>query len=151
MPSLAKILLFCLMPAAVWAANNQVSTDKPIVNFRLPVFNAEGHRAWLVRGSEARQAPENRIAIKDLTLSSFTGKADEKVDTVLLSPEAMVSVTKVSSADSVVVTGPSTIRVINDQFEASGSGWSYTGKDKKVSISKNVRVVFNAAFNDILK
>lgn len=146
MPSLAKILPFFLVSAAsVLAASTQISTEKPIVNFRLPFFNTDGYRAWMIRGSEARYEKGDLISISDLTLSIFSGTADEKVDTLILSPNAVVN-----RADS-LVTGPSAIRVINDQLEASGIGWSYAHKDKKVSIAKHVRVVFRAEFKDLLK
>lgn len=146
MPSLFKKLLLGLTPvAAAWAANTQISTDKPIVNFRLPAFTPEGHRAWLVRGSEARFANENQIGIKELTLSVFSGRADEKVETLILSPTA-----EVHPAEA-VITGPDSIRVINDQFEASGSHWRYEHRSKKVSIGRNVRVTFRAEFKDYLK
>lgn len=152
MPSSVKILFLALLSAiAAPASNTQLTTDKPIINFRLPIFNEEGYRAWLVRGSEARQVSGNQIAIKQLVLSSFNGKADEKVDTLLLSPEAFVSLSKGSGTESVVVTGPSVIRVVSDQFEASGTDWAYAGRDKRVSIAKSVRVVFKAELDDILK
>ncbi len=145
-PSLPRILLLCLLPAAVaCGANTQISTDKPIVNFRLPAFTPEGFRSYLVRGSEARYSGDNQIGIKELTLSVFSGRADEKVETLLLSPVAIVH-----PADA-VVTGPDTIRVINDQFEASGRDWRFAQRDKKVSIAKNVRVTFHAEFKDFLK
>lgn len=146
MPSFAKTLLLGLVPAvAALAANTQISTDKPIINFRLPAFTSEGYRAWLVRGSEARYAGENQIDIKELTLSVFSGRADEKVDTLILSPAAVVH------PGDAVVTGPASIRVISDQFEASGTDWRYAHKEKKVSIAKNVRVIFRAEFKDYLK
>lgn len=146
MSSFFKLLLLCLAPAALaFGANTQFATDKPVVNFRLPAFTPDGYRAWMVRGSEARYASENRIGIKDLTLSIFTGRADEKVDTLILSPNAVVH------PNDAVVTGSSTIRVINDQFEASGRDWRYAHKDKKVSIGKTVRVTFQAEFKDFLK
>lgn len=146
MSSLARKILLCLLPvAAALAAGPQFSSDKPVVNFRLPWFNADGYRTWMVRGSEARYATENRIGIKDLNLSIFTGRADEKVDTVILSPNAVVH------PSDEIVTGSTTIRVISDQFEASGSDWRYAHKDKKVSIGKNVRVTFQAEFKDFLK
>ncbi len=146
MSSLFKVFLLSLLPvAAASAANTQLSTDKPVINFRLPAFTPEGHRAWLVRGSEARFASENQIDIKELTLSVFSGRADEKVDTLILSPTA-----EVHPAEA-VITGSDTIRVINDQFEASGLNWRYAHKSKKVSIGRNVRVIFRAEFKDYLK
>jgi hypothetical protein len=141
----AKTLLLCLVTATTALAATQLSTQKPVVNFRLPMFTADGYRAWLVRGSEANYAEGGRIQIKELTLSVFSGRADEKVDTLILSPNALVS-----PAD-LVVTGPTTIRVINDQFEASGTDWSYAHKTAKVSIKKNVRIVLNTEIKDILK
>jgi hypothetical protein len=145
-PSLAKKLLLCLVPAAAaLAADTQISADKPVINFRLPAFTPEGQRAWLVRGSEARFAGENQIDVKELTLSIFSGRPDGKVDTLILSPVAVVH-----PADA-VITGPDTIRVINDQFEASGSDWRYAHTDKRVSIAKHVRVTFRAEFKDFLK
>lgn len=146
MSLLFRILLPCLLPVAALAQGTQISTDQPIVNFRLPAFTPEGNRAWLVRGSEARYSGPNDIGIKELTLSIFaTGTTTEKVDTLILSPLAVVH-----PADA-VITGPAGIRVISDQFEASGHNWRYAHKDKKVSIAKNVRVAFRAEFKDFLK
>ncbi len=143
---LLKKLLLGLVPASLaLAATTQVSTEKPIVNFSLPGWTPDGYRAWMVRGTEARYSAGNRIEIKDLTLSIFSGRADEKVDTIILSPSALVL-----PAES-VVSGQTTIRLINDQLEAGGTGWSYAPKDKKVSITKHVRVTFRAEFKDFLK
>lgn len=149
MSSFLKKFLLVVVPVTVaLAANTQISTEKPVINFRLPLFNTEGYRVWMISGSEGRYESMDRIAVKALTLSVFSGRADEKVDTLVLSPIAVVNRTES------IVTGPSTIRVINDQLEASGIDWKYTQVDKrnfKVSIAKNVRVVFQAEFKDLLK
>jgi hypothetical protein len=142
---LKKILLWLTPVAAALGAGPQFSSDQPVINFRLPAFNAAGYRTFMVRGSEARYATENRIGIKELTLTIFTGRPDEKIDTLILAPNAVVL-----PAEE-VVTGSSSIRVINDQFEATGTDWSYSRKDKKISIAKHVRVTFNAEFKDFLK
>jgi lipopolysaccharide export system protein LptC len=140
-----SLLLGVLTVASALGANTQISTDKPIINFRLPTFTNEGYRAWLVRGSEARYINQNQIDIKELTLSVFSGKADDKIATMILSPSARVMPT-----DS-VIAGEDTIRVIDDQLEATGTGWHYAHKEKKISITKNVRVTFRAEFKDFLK
>ena len=147
MPALTRNLLLFLLPAAAaLAANSTIASDKPVINFRLPAFTAQGYRAWLVRGSEARFASPQQIDVMELTLSIFPGKADnEKVETMILSPTARVR------PDTAVITGDKTIRVINDQFEATGTGWRYEHKEKKVSITRNVRITFRAEFKDILK
>ena len=146
----SKRLFALLLPlaagATAFAATTQIAPDKPVINFRLPNFTPEGFRAWLVRGSEAYYLPkENQIDVKELTLSIFSGKSDGKLVTMVLSPSA-----KVLPAEA-VVTGESTIRVINDEYEATGTGWRYTHKDKKISINKKVRVSFTAELTEILK
>jgi len=144
MPPFKKFLL--LLPVLAFAATTQVTTDKPIINFRLPAFTPEGHRSWLVRGSEARFITSDQIDIRELTLSIFPGKAEnEKVETMILSPVA-----RVQPAES-LVTGPGPIRVVNDDFEASGSDWRYLHKEKRVSINRQVHVTFRAEFKNFLK
>ena len=150
MPFSLKRLSVLLLPlaagVAALAATTQIAPDKPVVNFRLPNFTPEGFRSWLVRGSEAYYLPkQNQIDVKELTLSVFSGKSDGKLVTMVLSPSA-----KVLPAEA-IITGESTIRVINDEYEATGIGWRYTHKDKKISINKKVRVSFTAEFQDILK
>ena len=142
---LAKKILLLLLPVAAFAATTQVSTDQPIINFRLPTFTPEGYRSWLVRGSEARFTDKNQVEIKELTLAIYSGTADDRIETMLLSPVARVQ------PEQELVSGPGTIRVINDDFEASGTNWRYTHRDKRVSINQNVHVTFRAELKDFLK
>ena len=147
-PSIRSFALWLplAVSATVLAANTQISPDKPVINFSLPYFTPEGERAWLARGSEAFYlAKENQIDVKELTLTIFSGKNDGKLQTVILSPFA-----KIQPNES-IVTSSSTLRVINDQFEATGLGWRYLHKDKKVIIEKKVRFSFHAEFTDFLK
>ena len=143
--SLPKKLLLLLLPVLACAATTQVSADKPIINFRLPTFTPDGYRSWLVRGSEARFTARNQIDITELTLTIFSGTADDRIETMILSPVARVL------PDEALVTGSGTIRVINDEFEASGTDWRYVHKEKRVSINQNVHVTFRAELTDILK
>ncbi len=138
-------VLFVLIAGAALAASTRVAPDRPVINFRLPDFTPEGHRSWLVRGSEARYANEGLVEIKELNLTVFTGRADDKVETLILSPSARLDI-----ADR-QVTGKESIRIINDRFEASGSDWRYDHANKKVSIAKNVRVTLHTQLQDILK
>ena len=146
-PRCFTILACCLgaFLADAAAATSQVAKDAPIVDFRLPSFTPAGHRAWLVRGSEARFADQNDISITELTLTVFTGDATERIETLILSPAARVR------PDEAVATGDSTIRVINDNFEATGAGWRYDHREKRVSIARNVRVTFHAELKNYLQ
>lgn len=146
MSTLLKKLLPVLLPAvAVLAATTQVAPDRPIVNFRLPTFNPAGFRQWLVRGSEARIHDRNDIAINGLTLTVFSGNAADRIETMLLSPVARVA------PEDQVISGPGTIRVIDDEFEASGSDWRYAHQDRFISINQNVRVTFRAELKNLLQ
>lgn len=137
-------LVFLAGTGAAFAAG-QIVTDKPIINFRLPEFTAEGNRAWLVRGSEAQYAAQGQVNIKGLNLSIFTGQPDGKVETLILSPAAQVHY------PDMVAQGKDSIRVVNDRFEATGTAWNYSHKEKKVSITGNVRVILHTELKDILK
>jgi len=144
-PSSRKTALFLLIATMALGASTRVSSDRPIINFRLPDFTPEGHRSWLVRGTEARYPTEGLVDIKELNLTIFTGQADGKLETMILSPSAQLQV-----ADR-LVSGKESIRIINDRFEATGADWRYDHANKKVSIAKNVRVTLRTQLQDILK
>ncbi len=144
-----RAALAALLLAAAALAPGQVTTrvtsDAPIVNFRLPTFTADGHREWLVRGSEARMPSLQEVDVRELTLTIFSGDAAERIDTMILSPVARVL------PEQQTVAGPETIRVINDELEASGADWSYDHRAKRISIRKDVRVAFRAELRNLLQ
>jgi hypothetical protein len=146
MPSLFRFLPATLaLAGAAFAASPKVANDRPVVNFRVPDFTPEGNRAWLVRGSEARYVGDNQVDVKELNLTIFTGDSDGKVETLFLSPSAEIHL------DDLVARGQDTIRIINDRFEVTGADWTYSHKEKKVSIGRNVHVVLQTQVKDILK
>ena len=146
MPPLSRLLLtFLALAGASFAASPKVASDQPIINFRVPDFTPEGNRSWLVRGSEARYAGDNQVDVKELNLTIFTGDADGKIETLFLSPAAEIRL------GDLVATGHDTIRIINDRFEVTGTEWTYSHKEKKVSIGRNVHVVLHTQLKDILK
>jgi hypothetical protein len=49
------------------------------------------------------------------------------------------------------VRGSGRLRLISDDFEATGADWVYDHRQKKVSIRKDVRVVFHAQLQSILR
>jgi lipopolysaccharide export system protein LptC len=145
MPSLKTCLLILVPAATALAATTKISSDQPIVNFSTSTFTADGHRAWLLRASQALPAAD-LIKVTELTLSIFPGKADgEKVETMILSPSATVL------PEASVVSGTSSIRVINDEFEATGLDWRYNHKDRRITIARKVHVVFQAELKEFLK
>lgn len=138
-------LLAGLSPLADAQMPTRVSSDAPIVNFRLPTFTPDGFRASMVRGSEARLLGANQIQVQGLTMTLFTGDKTERVETMILSPSATLQ------PDDQTIFGESSIRVINDEFEASGENWRYDHQEKRVLIAKNVRVAFRAQLKNFLQ
>ncbi|MFI5337225.1 MAG: LPS export ABC transporter periplasmic protein LptC [Opitutales bacterium] len=146
--TLRRLLLAAALGAAGGAAaqtSTQVSANSPIVNFRLPTFTPDGHRQWLIRGSEAVLRNPNEIDVRELALTIFTGDATDRIDTMILSPVAQVA------PEDETAKGSEAIRIINDNFEASGIGWTYSHREKRVSIAKHVRVVLHSELKDLLQ
>lgn len=143
--SVAVLLAACAALPGTAQVSTRVASDAPIVNFRLPTFTAEGHRDWLVRGSEARMPNLKQVEVRDLTLTIFLGDEAGTIDTMLLAPVAQVL------TEPQTVSGPDTIRVISKEFEATGREWLYDHREKRISIAKNVRVTFRAQLTNLLQ
>jgi hypothetical protein len=131
------ILVSCvLFPVLAGGAD---APTNPAVNWVLPLFtDQDGFRSMTLRGATVRPAGENTIAVTDLNITIFSGTAAARVETVLLSQKAMFY-SRQNRA-----TGTNGVRVIRDELEVNGLEWSYDHAGKKVSIRKNVRVVYHA-------
>jgi hypothetical protein len=122
------------------------SAPVPAKNWVLPLFTAkDGFRSMTLRGSEVRPLGTARIEVTDLNITVFSGDAAAHVETILLSPAA------VFFPQEKRATGEKSVRLIHDDIEVTGEGWTYDHEAKKVSLARHVRVVFSAQLNDILK
>lgn len=120
----------------------------PVVakNWSLPLFTKEGHRTMTLRGSEARTVTASRIDITDLNITTFTGDASAKVESILLCRE-LASFFPVAK----LVRGTAEVRLVRDEVEITGEQWTYDHAAKKVSIARHTRVIFQAQLPDLLK
>lgn len=148
-------------PNAPAAGNASAATQRPGATmtgpargWAFPVFSdKEGYRLLRLTGSEARILDANRIEVAAFSAVVFSGDASERVDTILLSPQATFFPKENRAA------GSSDVRLIlsgsaerkQDDVEVTGRGWTYDHASKKVSIAHDVRVTFHAQLNDILK
>jgi hypothetical protein len=98
----------------------------------------------LLQGSAA-MVTAARIELREMTLTLFSGDARNLVETVILSPVATVN------PEREEVEGAGVVRFIRDDLEITGYGWHYAHAQKKVSITRNARIVFRAQLPDILK
>jgi hypothetical protein len=132
--------------ASVPCAPAQDSTIAPPArNWTLPLFTKEGYRQMTLRGDEVRPITSDRVDITGMNVTVFSGTADAKVDSVLLSPEATFMISEK------IARGDKSVRLIRDDVEVSGVGWTYDYNQKKVLISRHAHVVFHSALPDILK
>jgi len=123
---------------------NGLSTRAPLNQFRLPTFNAEGHRSMLIESSEAIVGP-NQIELTNLNLTLFDGTARNAIETILLSPQAT------ARTDEETISGEGPVRIIRDDVEITGIGWRYEHARRKVSIAKNTRIRFQSSLPDLLR
>jgi hypothetical protein len=132
--------------ASVPGAPAQDSTIAPPArNWTLPLFTKEGYRQMTLRGDEVRPITPDRVDITGMNVTVFSGTADAKVDSVLLSPEATFMISEK------IARGDKSVRLIRDDVEVSGEGWTYDYNQKKVLISRHAHVVFHSALPDMLK
>lgn len=145
---LSLLALFAALAHAAEPMAPAIAADKPVVakNWGLPLFTKEGHRSMTLRGTEARTLSADRIDIIDLNITTFTGDAAAKVDSILLCRELATFF-----PNEKLVRGDSSVRLVRDDIEVTGEQWTYDHAAKKVSLGRNARVTFKTSLPDILK
>lgn len=138
----AAIALFASLPGA---PAQESAMAPPARNWTLPLFTKEGYRQMTLRGDVVRPITPDRIDITGMSVTVFSGTPAAKVDSVLLSPEATFLI------GEKIAHGDQSVRLIRDDVEVTGEGWTYNYNEKKVLISRHAHVVFHTALPDILK
>jgi hypothetical protein len=149
-PAAACVFLLALALAPVSAARAQsasIIANAPVKNFRLPSFNDQGHRITMLRGGEARYISNTQIDIVELNFAQFAGDGSTETTNLLLAPSATVFI---QEKNRVLLTGQQSVRLIGDNLEATGENWTYDHKGQRLTMSKNVRVVFRTELKGIL-
>ena len=122
-----------------------VETNAPVKNFSLPTFTKDDYRSVLLRGNEALFVSAQQINVSGMQLTLFTGDATNRVETVIVSPEARFF------PERNVAEGERGVRVLRDDVEMFGTRWTYDHGERKVVLDGNVRVIFHAQLKDMLK
>ena len=143
----ALVLLF-LSSLAIISAADPTSAPQPVVakNWSLPLFTKEGYRSMTLRGSEARTVDATQIDIIDLNITTFTGDAAARVESILLCRELASFF-----PEEKLVRGTAQVRFLRDDLEVTGEQWTYDHAAKKVSLARRTRITFSAPLPDILK
>ena len=145
------LCLLCLFSTVSLQAAGEGLLSTPIKKFRLPTFNQEGFRTSLLEGDEAVLVSEQRIDVKEMHFSVFSGTEESTVETTLLAPLATL---QMQSKNDFSVSGAGAVRLIRSDVDATGEQWTFEFKEeaqKRLLMKKNVRVVFRAVLKDILK
>ena len=136
---------FLLLLAATVAGFAQVATQRPVVNFRLPVFNDQGYRIWELRGGSGRFVDKNHVELTAVRLQILSGDESNTVEWEITSPLAT------ARPDDKIVSGPGQLRVVGRNFELFGDDWTYAHDTKTVVIRKNVVATFSGSIGNILQ
>jgi len=124
---------------------DEIAVAPPARNWTLPLFTKEGFRQVTLRGDEVRPVSSDRIDVSGMNVTVFSGDAEARVDSVLISPEATFLL------NEKMVQGDRTVRLVRDDVDVRGEGWSYNYNEKKVLIYRRTHVVFHSALPDMLK
>ena len=124
---------------------DEIAVAPPARNWTLPLFTKEGFRQVTLRGDEVRPVSSDRIDVSGMNVTVFSGDAEARVDSVLISPEATFLL------NEKMVQGDRTVRLVRDDVDVRGEGWSYNYNEKKVLIYRRTHVVFQSALPDMLK
>ena len=53
--------------------------NAPVENFRLPMFNEEGYRAWDLRGAKGTYVDGTHVDVVDMKMRVFSGDEESEV------------------------------------------------------------------------
>jgi hypothetical protein len=131
------------------AAKPAVTISAPSKGIRLPAFNEQGHRTSLLTASEGRFISPGQIDATHLDLVIYPGDGTARVETRLTAPTASFFLKDTAAPRA---SGKESVRLVHEnEIDASGEDWAYDHGRKKLWINKNVRLVFPAPLQDILK
>jgi hypothetical protein len=139
---LAAVALLASVPCA---PAQDATVAPPARNWTLPLFTKEGFHQMTLRGDEVHPVTSDRVDIAGMNVTVFAGGAEAKVDAVLVSSQATFLI------NEKVAKGDRFVRLIRDDVDVSGDGWTYFYNEKKVLILRHAHVVFHSALPDILK
>lgn len=139
--TLAVVLFF----GGALCGTTNLAEDSAVTHFKLPRFGEDGYKIWEVRGTEGKYKDETTIFIKELVLRVLKGGEKVVEDIVLQSPSAEINpqANLANSEDSIFIRG--------EGFTIQGTDWLWNGKQKSISIQKQVEVTFNQNIIDILE
>ncbi len=125
----------------------QPVSDSPLRNFRLPVFNEQGHRVLDLSSAAVRMVSERPIRLEMTTVhvSMLAPDGSGTLEGELFAPVAVYD----QAAQTVSGTGE--LHVIYHGADLFGNDWTYHADTKSIVIEHDVVVTFAGELGNLLQ
>ena len=125
----------------------QSTSDTPLKNFTMPMFNEAGRRIWDLRAAAVQVLSEkaDRFELTAVHVRMLAGDEARTLEGELFAPTAIVDQT------TQTITGRGQLHVIRGGVELFGDDWTYRADTKSIVIERNVVVTFASDLGNILQ
>ncbi|MCH6258536.1 hypothetical protein MLD52_18390 [Puniceicoccaceae bacterium K14] len=126
-------------------AQEAISLNAPVENFKTPLFNEDGYRSWHLKADQAIYQNETEVKILGLYARQFSGDEKNEVISTLETPEGTYDL------NNNLAHGAGIITVKSDQFQLTGQAWIWQTQKNTVTIHKDAKIKIFAEIGNILK
>ncbi|MFH0953948.1 MAG: LPS export ABC transporter periplasmic protein LptC [Verrucomicrobiota bacterium] len=134
MNSRRYILVLAL--AFAWSGRAQEEESQTVSGFRVPEYDEQNRLKSELYGDFAKVLPDGIIEISQLKIDFYSG---DRVDMTVTSPYCKYD-QKQARAES-----ESDVRITREKMIVTGVGFSWDGREEKLKIGKQVKVVLKEA------
>ncbi len=108
------------------------------------MWSKEGYRSWSISGDQGIYVNEAEVDVLGMKICIFSDDARDLLEATIESPKAVLFIheNKAKGDDSIEVTG--------EAYHLIGKDWTWDGKLKKMTINKEVKVVFNQSLKGLI-
>lgn len=125
-------------------ASNNFIPDAPVINFKLPMFGKEGYRSWFLSGKQGIYVSQDEVDVLGMKINIFSGDARDLLEATIESPKAVMFINENKAR------GDDSIEVVGESYHLTGKDWTWDGKLKKMTINKEVKVVFDQSLKGLM-
>lgn len=142
--SFLTVFLLLIAEYQLLTASNNFIPDAPVINFKLPMFGKEGYRSWFLSGNQGIYVNEGEVDVLGMKISIFSDDARDLLEATIESPKAILLIHKNKAR------GDDWIEVVGESYHLTGKDWTWDGKLKKMSIGKDVKVIFDQSLKGLM-
>lgn len=125
-------------------ASNSFIPNAPVINFKLPMWGKEGYRSWFISGDQGIYVNEDEVDVLGMKISIFSDDPRDILEATIESPKAILLIHKN------MARGHDSIEVIGEAYHLTGKDWTWDGVIKKMTINKEVKVIFNQSLKGLM-